>query len=295
MKHYNNNSGYSIVVSLLMVWFLIIVTSWVFNLVLWELNDNRGRENYLKAFAAAEWAQELALLQIKEKGYGYYWDAARVQKDKDINPSNLLVDSTWYKATRHPLISYDLNSKTNTYSWSLSSLWYAIVPLFVITDPVPPSTTEVIETISDINLSIDSWIATDLAWNILWEQDGISGSWALFPWMSVSWQFSNFPISPPPPAPQIQPTYTFTSRPIEQFLTNPNRQNAPLYLILFNANPDPFSLPVEYTITSWGDFTKPVTKIQSSAQIGKYKQNLETELNNTEFLNILRYSIYSGN
>ena len=131
MKHYNNNSGYSIVISLLMVGFLIVVTSWVFNLVLGELNDNRGRENYLKAFAAAEWSLEIALLQIKEKGYGYYGTGA-------TSSGNIILvqDPANIKPARDPIISYDLDSKTNTYSDTLNSLWYAIVPLFIITDPV---------------------------------------------------------------------------------------------------------------------------------------------------------------
>jgi len=40
--------------------------------------------------------------------------------------------------------------------------------------------------------------------------------------------------------------------------------------------------------------TKPKTNIISSWEIGSYKQNLETKMNNTEFLNILKYSIYSN-
>ncbi len=47
-------------------------------------------------------------------------------------------------------------------------------------------------------------------------------------------------------------------------------------------------------ISSWWDFTKPETTIISSAEVWGYKQNLSTELDNTEFLNVLKYSIYSN-
>jgi hypothetical protein len=51
----------------LVVGFLIILTSGVFNLVLKEMNDTTSMGNYLKASAGAESSQELALLQIKQK------------------------------------------------------------------------------------------------------------------------------------------------------------------------------------------------------------------------------------
>ncbi len=270
MKHYNNNSGYSIVISLLMVGFLIVVTSWVFNLVLWELNDNRWRENYLKAFAAAEWAQELALLQIKEKGYGYYWTEA-VKDDDPI----LAEDPTNLRPAKDPKISYNLNSKTNSYGESLSPLWYAIVPLFILDDAEPsaPSFTDPDNPSSALSLLLEApW--TTLIWNLLWE-DG---------WMSWVWGFSQITTSTLSTSSSVTPDYS-----IENFInTRGNKLN---YLILFNSDPDN---SVNYTLTSNREFTKPETTIISSASVWKYKQNLSTTLDNTEFLNILRYSIYSN-
>jgi hypothetical protein len=65
------------------------------------------------------------------------------------------------------------------------------------------------------------------------------------------------------------------------------------YLILFNGwNTN----NIEYNIKSisWEFFSKPETKIISSGEIWEYKQNLETHLDNTKFLNRQKYSIYSN-
>ncbi|MDA9129457.1 hypothetical protein N9J72_03205, partial [Candidatus Gracilibacteria bacterium] len=74
MKHYTKtgNEGYSIITAIMMIGFLLVLTVSTFNLVLQELNDGKGRENYMKAYAGAEGAMELALLQIKQNGYGFF-------------------------------------------------------------------------------------------------------------------------------------------------------------------------------------------------------------------------------
>ncbi|MCD5380930.1 hypothetical protein LR004_03290, partial [Candidatus Gracilibacteria bacterium] len=41
-------------------------------------------------------------------------------------------------------------------------------------------------------------------------------------------------------------------------------------------------------------FSKPVGNITSTVTVGKYKQNISTSINNTEFLNMLKYSLYSN-
>jgi hypothetical protein len=47
----NNKSGYSVILSILMVGFMLVLTSGVFMLVLSENKDTKAMEYYLKAFA----------------------------------------------------------------------------------------------------------------------------------------------------------------------------------------------------------------------------------------------------
>lgn len=82
------------------------------------------------------------------------------------------------------------------------------------------------------------------------------------------------------------------SESIESFLASDTRSTN--YLILFN--PDA-STDIDYRLYTDSDsefFTKPRTEIISSAQVGKYKQNFRTVVDNTEYLNVLKYSIFSN-
>lgn len=273
MKYWKNNkSWYSIVISIIMVGFLIILTSGVFNLVLSELNDSKWRSNYLKAYAAAEWALELWLLNVKNKWYWYYDKIDNTVNDKSIILSSNPLDSTKLKKSRDVIISYDNDSKINDYTWNISSLGYDIIPLFYLDDSWE-------QKVSDIELNISDF-RDNLVWNILSTKSWISWIWS-FDWLTdwnlktvVSWKFS------------------FSSKNIWDFLNDSLNNNN--YLIIFNSNSSEI---INYNLKSTNPsefFTKPRLDIISSAKIGNYKQNLWTKLDNTAYLNILKYSIYSN-
>ena len=65
--------------------------------------------------------------------------------------------------------------------------------------------------------------------------------------------------------------------------------NTGSYLVVLN----PSESSITYQFASNDFFTIPVAQITSSAKVGKYKQNFRTLVDNTEFLGILRYSIFS--
>ena len=97
MKLQNKNSAYTILVSLMIIGFLIVVTTWILNLVLRESRDNKWQWQYLQSYGWAEAAMELALLKIKQNGYWVY--------DKKTDLDILKTPKSKIK------ISYDLNSK----------------------------------------------------------------------------------------------------------------------------------------------------------------------------------------
>lgn len=263
-----NNSWYSVIVSVMIIWFLLVVTAGIFNLVLIELKDTRWESNYLKSFAAAEWAWELALLKIKEKWYAY------VDKiDDDINNRSIVLaenplDIWGFHRARDIYLSYDFDYTVNSFDWDIPPAWYDIIPLFALHDSGE-------EKVADLRLSVLSWENSKLAWNIVWADKGISKVWAFNGEVVWEWRLAN---------------WNYYSQKVSEFLQSSSWN----YLILFNLDPNnniTYSLesinPSEY-------FTKPRTEIMTSAQIWSYRQNLKIGLDNTEFLNILRYSLYSN-
>jgi len=87
----------------------------VFELVLLEMNDNRGREDYLKASASAEGALELALLSIKQKGYGYFHEIENSVNNEAIILSKDPTDTALF-APKDTLLSYTMDGKTSNYT-----------------------------------------------------------------------------------------------------------------------------------------------------------------------------------
>jgi len=216
------------------------------------MQDGKGRQDYLKAFAWAEWGLEIALLRIKENGYGY---------DEDNFSWALLGDTP-----KDAQIWYTFDSRVNSYSWTLNSFDTVIIPLFYI------------DRWSSMYSSSEISLTTTLpgiAWNII--GNGVGASWV-----------GNFNSST---SVWVKDATSFDSTwNIGDFLSS----NTWSYLSLYNTS----SSDINYTlIGSWWnpDFTQPSAQIYSQARVWKYVQNLETTVNNTEFLWILKYSIFSWN
>ncbi len=263
MKIQNKNSWYTILVTLMIIGFLIVVTTGVLNLVLREMNDNRGEAKYLQAYAWAEWAMELALLKIKQNWYWVY-DKVELLENAD---SQILRDDKNNK--KEILISYDLNSKTNNYNWSLAPFEQAVIPLFY---------TELDWTEKKVtNIELTYLNLNNMWWNIISEDwDWIWWDWeiwntTIWKWKNKMWWFS-----------RIKVNWNWW------FLDSFNKN----YLVIVNLD-NTNNLEFNLISNSGEEFTKPISKIISSAKIWNYKQNLETTLDNTAFLSILKYSIYS--
>ena len=84
--------------------------------------------------------------------------------------------------------------------------------------------------------------------------------------------------------------FVYSEEEINNFISSSDSN----YLVLLNSGNN---WNIKYKLkamNSWEYFSKPKTTIISSAEVWDYKQNISTNLNNTEFLNILKYSIYSN-
>lgn len=252
-------SWYSIILSILTIWFLLVLTTSTLNLVLQEMQDGRGKQDYMKSYAAAEWGMELALLEIKEKGYGY--------------AEPLLDSQILWNGRKDPMLSYSYDSKVVTHSWSLNGFKTDVIPLFWIDE------LWITHSVNAISLS---W-SNEVVWNLIGKQSGASGKWWFWANTSV-WEKSVSTISG-------NSDFIFDNTwDVASFLAS----NTGSYLTLYNPN----STSLSYSVNSTNPtefFSKPAATILSQAKVGKYTQNLKTFVDNTEFLWILKYSIYSWN
>jgi len=267
-KNIINKSWYSVIVSLLLIGFIMVLSIWILRLILNEMKINRAMWDYLKAYAWAESSQELALLNIKKYWYWYDWFIDNSKNDKSVILSENFLNKSLFHPKKDVLVSYINDWKVNSYEWILSPLSYDIIPLFFI-----DSTWE--KKVTDIDFVILSWDSNNLSWNIVWKNDWISWVWDISSWFEKKYNSSWFSI---------------LNTSVSNFLNWSNTN----YLILFNSwNLDNISYKIS-TTSSIEFFTKPRLSITSSWEIWEYKQNLSTIVDNTEFLNILKYSIYSN-
>ncbi len=268
MKSYKNNSGFSVILAILMTWFMLLLTTWIFLLVLSENKDTKGMEYYFKSLEWAEWGLELAMLKAKQFDYSYD------EKIDSTHPiSKVLCKDINNCNHKDVIITYDLNS---TGTWvrdkQLESGKFDIYPLF--SKNIDGSNKKV------TNIS-KTWLNNDnIVWNIVWENSWMSGIWNFT--NITQWNFKT-----------IWGTYwnevSFDKKSIENFL-NVSENN---YLILQNIG----SSEITYTLNSlnnWEYLTKDASNIIASWENEWMKQNIIITINNSKYLNLLKYSIFSN-
>lgn len=265
----NNKSAYSIIIIIVIIWFLIILTTWVFRLILWELRDNRVLWNYIKSYAGAESAQELALLDIKEN---WYWS------DKSLDRFDIwIMDFKWFsiKNQKDVLISFKNDWKTNSIlSKVLKPSEYNTIPLFYLDSVNLNSSWDYNEvSLKDYKIWIKNWMQWDISWNIIWEK-----TW-------ISWDWNNFFSGS---SKEYKQWFWFiynANQTISQFLSK-SKTN---YLQLYNAWTSDFIYDIE---SNW-IFTKPELTITSSWESWKYRTNINTTISLSDLTSKSKYSIFS--
>lgn len=258
MKRYTSSqkSWYAIISAILLVWFLLVLSAGSFHLVLQEMYDGRGKQNYLKAYAAAEAWLEEALLKVKQEGYGYY-------EKKDFSP-----DILW-DAIKIAEVAYEFLWKTQSYSGDLEAFGVDIIPLFWIDSDGGVHNLE-----NTLHLATTD---SALAWNIVWKDVWVGGNGSFESSMK---QVDKKTL-------EDTGNFTLTQSNLDAFLGLDEEK----YIFIVNTS----DVSLSYTLNStWNNFfTLPRHDIISSGRAGNYVQNIRTQLDNTEFLWLLRYSIYA--
>jgi hypothetical protein len=153
-----------------------------------------------------------------------------------------------------------------SYDGNLKPAWFDIIPLFYI----DKSWAE--HKIDNMILNVTSANSSKLTWNILWKDFWISGISDFDSSTKWKWRFL------------VWANYVFQEKEIWTFLTS----SVSNYLILMNID----ASDITYKLTSTKDFTLPRTDILATWRVWIYKQNLNIDLDNTEYLWRSRYSIY---
>lgn len=257
----NNNKWFSIILSILMVWFMIVLTSGVFLLILWENKDTKQVESFFKAQAGAYGWLELALLKSKQYSYSY-------SDDKE----NLKLLCPWWNCeNKDTKISYKIIS---TWTWIQNKIMepyaFAIIPLFSY------EKNWILQESKDFELDVPD---NSVTWNIVWFSWWISwigGFNSIWNTQNDMWNYRRI----------ISWNIDYEKIPIKDFLTSSTNN----YLILNNVTDNtityninskdyPITLDNTYIIASWENMWT--------------KQNLQTTINTSEYLNLLKYSLYS--
>jgi len=273
LNTYKNNKWYSVIIALFTVWFMLVISTTVFNLVLNETFDTNWLTKYLQAFNWAEWAMELWLLDLKKHSYWYEKQISHSINSWSIlladNPLNLWL----FNKKKDVFISYDLKSRTNNINSIIEPWRYYIVPLFY-TDNL----WNIIKIQNSIDFSVLSWNESNLWWNIVWNNAWISWVWN-FNELSI-WKEKVYNLW----------EFNFWTKVVNDFLASSNDN----YLILFNSDPNnniSFNLSTSWV---WEFFSNWIVDIISSWEIWDYKQNLRVKIDNWSYLNLLKYSIFSN-
>lgn len=251
----SSKQGYSIILSVLMVGFMLVLTHGILTLVIWESKDSRAMESYLKAYAWAEWALEMWMLEAKKNIYGIDITQTGIK--------NVLHSSQ--PAKKNVDISYTIQGATREISsLKLASWQFAIIPLF--------------SKGSKVTSPRFVWGNSEVVWNIVSKTSGISGVGNFT--KETLWKektISSGEVS-------LQDTS------IQNFLTH----NEESYLILQNIGTTEISYALSSDkIDEY--FTNTTTKIVGTGEVWGFKQNVFIEIDIGKYLNLLKYSVFSPN
>jgi len=261
-NHIHNNRGYSILLALLLIGFMLVLTVGVYQLVMREFQDTKAMEYSLKAFSGAEWAVELALLRAKEHGYTYEAE----MKKPDQLASTLFADPAKRIVNKDAEISYTVKGTTEKYDKiKLPKYDFHIIPLFYY------DAAGVIQHVRDLKLSD---VSGDILWNMIDSENGMTGAGA-FDRSTTGWQ-KNWDGS----------TTRYTSETIGTYLSWGRK----VYLMLQN----PTDHEMTYTLSTegGGKMASDWMKIEGSGEVGGFQQTLQVQIHTSEYLNVLKYVIF---
>jgi len=290
-----NKRWFSVIISLLITAFLIILSSWILTIVVQENKNTRLVYNSISTYAWAEWANEYALLKIKNHEEWFEDSIAEIDNDYDVN---ILAKNINNLTSKDPKIEYSIYNEDNEYTWSIKAWEFEIIPLFydewekITTNSKNPNkpSSNTIKT-SSFKLSWSWNYLRNIIWNnpTTWISHWITWSWITwkiiwtgYVWLDYTEWFQKDLQDDTDVWSNTKKLY-LTSKSIWDFL-NENEDN---YLVIYSHD------DIDYSIESIQWFTLPKLKIISTSRIQNFKQNLEFNEDKNKYFDALKYSIFS--
>lgn len=284
----NINTWFSVIMAILITAFLVILSAWVLLLVLQEQKNTRLVYNSIATYEWALWANELALLKIKNH---WEWFEDSVE---NIDDDSKLLGKNNNITNKDVQITYNIDNYSKEYEWTIKSWEYEIIPLYfdeweyIQTNSKNPNIWS-----SDIKKTQDiKFTSSDnITWNIIWNNDDWETFWINWKWWKNSVVNSESIWNIKTSEDDSTNLWDWARKQdyweikISDFLSQ-YKQN---YLIIYN----PLENEVSYKLESDTWFANPRLKVIWSWKTGDFRQNIEFTENKNRYLDLIKYSLYN--
>ncbi len=300
----NINKWFSTIIVILIVSFLVILSSWILNIILQESKNTRLVFNMISTYAWAEWALEYALLKLKNHKN---WFEDSVKYNTDYDSKLLFKDTSNFIFNKDQIIEYEIDNFATDYTWSINPWSFEIISLFFdswsliqVNSKNPnlnTSTSNIIKTNSfKFTWKKSWWIETVFTWNIIWNDVNWNTFWIVWTWQTNEsfWTWYTDIIKSLWSKKYTETDTDFTNAQqinfekwidIWKFLNTYNNN----YLIIYNSSPD----KLDYNITSNEWFSLSKTSIITSSKIWNFKQNIQFTQDKSQIFEMLKYSLFN--
>ena len=289
----SNTSWFTLLVTIGVIGFLLVLLTGVFRVVLYELRDTRNMDNFIKSKSAAEAWEEIALLKLKEREktqlwFGYQDEA--IFEESEAGIQGMLTDlNANYNPAKDVQLQYKIDSAASSYSGTLQVGESHIIPMFTTNESsynINKTSQPKLRIMK--NGSIIGWDESKkVVWNLLGTQSGTGVAWLSWVWQfDSSSKFDAKKTIEEVDGDERKIIFKIESDKSIQELIDESEYS---YLAILNA----WSEEMGYQIDSnWWDFTKPFTKIVASGKVWNVKQNLEIEIDQSKYFDVLKYALY---
>ena len=287
MKKYNK--WFSVILAMLIVAFLIVISSWVLSIVVEELKNTRMVFNSIATYEAWAWANEYALLKIKNHSE-WFEDKVTSQDNKDYS---ILDPFVWWPKNKSIYMSYEIENYSTDYTWSIDRWAFDVIPLFFdswaimqINSKKPNKWNSNIIKTWDFTLS-STW---NYVWNIIWNDTNWTTFWISWSGSSIlNWNSTWFMKKVEDDTNMwtwvVKIVYSSWHK-ISDFLDDYDDT----FLVLYNPSS---STDLSYNITSSTWFSLPKIKVIWTWKIWSYVTNLEIKEDKNKYYEALMYSLFN--